>query len=995
MFRARKTFWISALLLSVCRFAHAQALPPSEALKHFKVAEGFEVQLFASEPQVRQPVTMTFDDRGRLWVIQYLQYPAPAGVTPVQVDRYLRTKYDRVPEPPPKGPRGADKITILEDTDGDGRADRVTDFATGLNLASALAIGNGGVYVGMAPYLLFYPDRDRDDVPDGDPEVLLTGFGMEDAHAVVNSMQWGPDGWLYGAQGSTVTADIRGIGFQQGIWRYHPATKRFELFSEGGGNTWGLDFDAGGNVIAGTNWGDAVCLHQVQGGYYVKGFTKHGPLHNPFTYGYFDHVKHQGHVGGHVTCGGIVYQGDAFPQAFRNCYIGPNLLSNEIYWHTIERAGSTFKTSYAGKLLSTDDIWFRPIDSLVGPDGSLFVADWYDQRANHVIPDDTWDKTNGRIWKIVYRGTKPAGPIDLAHRTSNELVALLSHPNRWYAREARRILSERRDAATYRRLEKIVDESANEHLALEGLWTLYASGGWNETLATRWLGHPSADVRAWSVRLSGDEKTALSKSMHSRLVALAASESSSTVRSQLACTAKRLPAANSLAIVAKLLQRGEDAADLHIPLLLWWAIEDKAVSDRQDVIDLICNPADWKLPLVRSTIIQRLARRWLAEQSGEGYAACAQLLELAPSKDDARLVLAAMEKESSTLAKRPEQLPAPLAEPLEKLLQQEPADDPTVTRLALRLGSQAAYSTALRRMANPAEPQNVRLSLIAAVASTGRADALPAILPLLDESKSPGDAIRTAALAALENCNDPTIAATILDHYTKFSAPLRARAISVLGNRRPWAAALVAAVEAGKLDAKDVSVDQVRQMLAHNDPELTAAIEARWGKIRAATPGEKMAYVPVLGRVLNESKGDLQKGHALFVKHCGNCHTLHGEGAKIGPDLTTADRKNRDALLLNVLDPSGYVRPEFVSQTVVLTDGRVLTGLVVEPTAQQITLVDTKSEKTVIERGQIEQMQPSAQSIMPERLLESLSPQEVRDLFRYLQSDGPLSSAGK
>ncbi len=329
-----------------------------------------------------------------------------------------------------------------------------------MNLASALAVGNGGVYVGQAPYLLFYPDRDHDDVPDGDPEVLLTGFGMEDAHAVVNSMQWGPDGWLYGTQGSTVTADIRGIGFQQGIWRYHPATRRFELFSEGGGNTWGLDFDRAGNAMAGTNWGDAVCLHQVQGGYYVKGFTKHGPLHNPYTFGYFEHVKHSGHVGGHVTCGGIVYQGGAFPSSFDNCYVAANLLSNAVYWHAIEPTGSTFTTRFAGTLLETDDIWFRPIDCLTGPDGAVYVADWYDERANHVIPVDNWDKSNGRVWKIVYRGTPAAGKFDLAKRTSEQLVELLSHKNAWQRREARRILSERRDASVLPKLRALIDSSS-------------------------------------------------------------------------------------------------------------------------------------------------------------------------------------------------------------------------------------------------------------------------------------------------------------------------------------------------------------------------------------------------------------------------------------------------------------------------------------------------------------------------------------------------------
>jgi putative heme-binding domain-containing protein len=147
-----------------------------------------------------------------------------------------------------------------------------------------------------------------------------------------------------------------------------------------------------------------------------------------------------------------------------------------------------------------------------------------------------------------------------------------------------------------------------------------------------------------------------------------------------------------------------------------------------------------------------------------------------------------------------------------------------------------------------------------------------------------------------------------------------------------------------------------------------------------------MAYVPVLGRVLNESKGDPLVGHQLFTKHCATCHTLFGEGNKVGPDLTTADRKNREALLVNILDPSGYIRPEFVSHSVVLSDGRVLVGLVVESNAQNITLVDAKNQRTTVERPQIEQLEPSAQSLMPERLLETLQPQEVRDLFSYLQA---------
>jgi putative membrane-bound dehydrogenase-like protein len=962
--------------------AGAQALPTAEAQRHFKMAEGFDIELFAAEPEVRQPVAMTIDDRGRMWVVQYLQYPNPAGLKPVEVDRYLRTKYDRVPEPPPHGPVGKDKITILEDTDGDGRADKTKDFVSGLNLASAVAIGNGGVYVGQAPYLLFYPDRNGDDVPDGDPEVLLKGFGLEDAHAVINSLEWGPDGWLYGAQGSTVTADIRGIGFQQGIWRYHPATKRFELFSEGGGNTFGLDFDRHGNAIAGTNYGNVVCLHQVQGAYYVKGFSKHGPLHNPYSYGYFEHVAHTGHSGGHVTCGGIVYQGGAWPEQFNGAYLGPNLLSNAIYWSTLTPQRSTYTSEYQAALLETDDIWFRPIDALTGPDGSVYVADWYDQRANHVIPDDTWDKTNGRIWKIVYRGTPKIEKVDLANRTSEGLVDLLAHDNAWYRRGARRILSERRDPVVLPWLHKMI-AGREEQLALEALWALYVSGGWNDQVARHLLDHPAADVRTWTVRLLGDERRELPPAIQQRLVELAASDPSPTVRSQLACTAKRLAATGGLAIVAALLKRSEDASDTHLPLLLWWAIEDKAVSDRNAVLAMLAEKDAWQLPLVKQVIVERLARRYLAERNDAGYEACAQLLALAPAKDDALRLVAAMEADYSG---RPlDTVPAPLAETMARLWQQHESD-PTVTRLALKLGSREAYERAVARMSDGKEDEALRLAMISAVGQAARRDALPQLLALFDETMN-SEAIRGAAIGSLGYYDDATLGADVLRRYSALPSALRSRVIALTASRGAWAHALVQAVNEKQIDAKEVSVDQIRQMLAHRDEALGKAIETQWGKIRAATPGEKMSYVPVLGRVLGAGVGNLESGHKLYMKHCGVCHTLHGEGEKIGPDLTSADRKNRDALLLNILDPSGTIRPEFISQTALLVDGRVLTGLVTESSPQQITMVDAKQQKTTIPRDEIDEIEPSTTSLMPERLLEQLQEQEVRDLFRYLQSE--------
>jgi putative membrane-bound dehydrogenase-like protein len=301
---------------------HETPLSPEESAKQFHVADDLVWEQVLAEPEIAQPVNMKFDERGRLWVVEYRQYPYIAGLKVLSRDNAWRVQYDGVPKAPPHHVRGKDRISIHEDTDGDGKFEKHKTFIDGLNLASSVEIGRGGVWVLNPPYLLFYADKNRDDVPDGDPEVLLEGFGLSDSHSVVNNLTWGPDGWLYAAQGSTVHGAVKRPGTQdepvhslgQLIWRYHPETRKYEIFAEGGGNAFGVEIDSKGRIFSGHNGGDTRGFHYVQGGYYQKGFGKHGNLSNPYTFGYFPAIAH--HAVPRFTHTFVIYEGDALPEQY-------------------------------------------------------------------------------------------------------------------------------------------------------------------------------------------------------------------------------------------------------------------------------------------------------------------------------------------------------------------------------------------------------------------------------------------------------------------------------------------------------------------------------------------------------------------------------------------------------------------------------------------------------------------------------------------------------
>ncbi|PYV43704.1 MAG: dehydrogenase [Acidobacteria bacterium] len=861
-----------------------KAPSPAESLQHFRLSDGLEMEVVASEPVIRQPLNLHFDERGRLWVVQYIQYPFPAGLKVVKYDKYLRAVFDKVPLPPPNHVRGADKITILEDTDGDGLFDLHKDFLTGLNIATGVAVGRDGVWVLNPPYLLFYPDRNRDDVPDGDPEVHLSGFGIEDTHAVANSLHWGPDGWLYGVQGSTTTSHVKGIDFLgQAVWRYHPTTKAFELFAEGGGNPWTLDFDSKGRIFVGTNIGAARGLHFVQGGYYVKNWPKHGPLTNPYAFGFFPHMAHSGYQP-RFSQTLVIYEGGALPN-YEGQMIAGMALTNRVQASRMLKDTSSFKTEDSEAMVLSDSRWFRPVDTKVGPDGAVYIADWFDIRLSHLSPEDNWDKTNGRIYRLKAKGALPTKPFDLSRLSGEQLLGYLSHPNKWFREQTKRVLADRRDSAIVPALKNLV-ETGRGQLALEALWAVNLSGGWDDTFALRQLSHPDEFVRAWTVRLLGDAKM-VTPSVQTRLIELARAETQVEVRSQLASSCKRLPARNALPVLRELLLHSEDDNDLHVPLLLWWALESKVGSDLQLALKMLKDPALWQSSLFNRHIASRIGQRFTAERGdrssytlNEGeYSSwktnytpercranlkvCSQLLDMASSSQGKNQLIRGMEQ--GLRGDLIEVDPSPLREKILQILRDHP-EDAALVSLALRLKIERATAAALRMAGNDRLPEPDRKILIGALADLRVSAAVPIFLKGVQSETS--DSLRREFLENLQRFSDAEIPRSLLMSYRSLPRHLQLAAQGVLASRHEWAKLLLESVDSGKIQPEQITESTLLTIRNHRNPADEELIRKHWG----STAQED--------RMDEKLRSAVQLGEQHYRSKCSYCHLANGQGMK-------------------------------------------------------------------------------------------------------------------
>jgi putative heme-binding domain-containing protein len=976
----------------------APVLSPAEAQKKFTLADGLAIDLVLSEPLVTQPLHISFDSRGRLWLVEARQYPKPAGLKEVSKDAVWRAIYDKVPPPPPHAEgspfRGVDRISIHEDADGDGVFEKHKVFHDHLNMATSVAHTERGVWVTHAPYLLFFPDKNQDDVPDGPPEVHLSGFGLEDTHSIANSLRWGPDGWLYGAQGSTVSAAILApnapstapTGDQwaqvepelkkqdakavktmgQNIWRYHPPTRRYEIFAEGGGNAYGLEIDSKGRIFSGHNGGDTRGFHYVQGGYYQKGWEKHGELSNPYAFGYFPPMK--GEPVERFTHQFIIYESDALAEQWRGKLWGCDVLHNNIVCAEMIPDGSTFRTKDIGRPVASSDKWFRPVMITDGPDGCLYIADWCDKQVSHYRNQmGVMDKEHGRVWRVRMKDNpKPARHLptpvaspsrpcgEAKDNTANEAPRSgrdgLAAGNRWLRQ-------------TWLRLAWEDQRPTPKFNALDDFWTAWAR---KESRFDEAAASPDPFIRQ-SLILRADSEDAAE-----HFQSMARTEADAEVLCSLALAARR-SMGSGMIIAWELMQNpAAKADDPFLTMMIWWAIEAIATQQPHRVMAAFDSPKHWTSPIARKFIIERLMKRFAITGKREDFLRCSQLLKAAPDDESRQLLMKGFSDamKGRSLAGLPQEL-------LEQLAK---TGGPLALALRVRQGEASALKETLIILVDGNHPQSnpeSRATLCAVFADLAESSAVPVLLNLLAEAP-----LRRTTLTALQRQSDPAIAERVLKELPAWPAADKDAALTMLASRAPWALALLQS-------GTDLPLAVVKKLQLFPDKELAALIEQKYGDKLRAAGGEKEKEIQRVKTVLAAAEGVPKKGQPIYEQRCAACHTLWNKGGKAGPDLTSYQRTDLDMLLLAMIAPSAEIRKGFATTVIETKDGSTLAGFISDQVGDVIALRDVAGQTHTLSKDRIVKQEPLPYSLMPEGLLAGLTDEELRDFLAYIRSTTP------
>jgi len=922
-------------------------LSPEEAAAAMRLPEGFSATLFAGEPDVRQPIAMKLDDRGRIWVAESYSYKEWEF-------------------------KAEDRVLVFEDSDNDGRFDSRKIFYDQATHLSGMVVGFGGVWICDSPNLEFIPDRDGDDVPDGPPEIVLDGFTTAAHHNFFNGLTWGLDGWLYGRHGITAaslvgkpgTPDSERVDVSCGIWRLHPVTREFEIVARGTTNPWGLDWNDMGEMFMMGNVNGHL-WHVIPGAYYPR---MHGQGSAAHVYDRIpmaaDHLHHEGKWtdrrkfrdnaegltdllgGGHSHCGAMIYLGDNWPGKYRDTIFMSNTHGRRINNDILQRSGSGYVATHSNDFMIANHPWYKGVTQIYGPDGGVYLSDWTDIGECH--DNDGVHRSSGRIYKVVYGEGNDPGPFDLASQSNLDLAANQLHRNDYFVRHSRRLLQERFAAGmniedARKKLFRMLDTSDYPvDRQLRFLWALHSTGGVGEERLTTLLDHANEHVRSWAVRLIGEEDHPTAKQFE-KIRKLASDGESRLVRLYVASTFPRFSESQKWILAKDLLLDFGYASDQNLPYMIWYAL----------------------LPLVEAN----------PDRAMEFLASCS---DAQVYKNIARRIASDFDLNSDLMEK--------LVEAISRTLER---GDLLQARAGVRGIEEALHG--LKGIQAPSNWATLTQSVDAGVRTIA-----VELEPVFDQSASmtqqdwlallENQSRRNQAIRELAAFDDTKIAAAILRPYRRYLTDDRQATMATLSSRISFAETLVYAIKNGIVPRRDLSAFHARQIHNLGNAELNELLEEVWGELRQS-PAEKRAQIADWENKLTSDRlgtADIASGKKLFQESCASCHSLFGEGGNLGPDLNGSDRQNVYYLLENLIDPSAVLPQDYKMNILTLKDGRVLSGNIIAQSRHSLTLAGLNSVD-VIPVSEVVKQEQLEQSTMPEGLLGTLGEQDVVDLIGYLQ----------
>lgn len=989
---------------------------PEESMKHFVTPVGFEVKLFASEKDFGgKPISMNWDERGRLWICETYDYPNDLQ---------------------PKG-KGRDRIRILEDTDGDGAADTFTVFAEGLSIPTAIAFYRGGAIVQDGTETVYLKDTTGDDRADFH-KVLITGWNMKDTHGEVSNFQYGLDNWYYAMQGyndsTPVLTDGRKItSFRQGFFRFKveeaknntsgqpdPVVTDLEFLRSTNNNTWGLGLSEEGLVFGSTANGNPSEFMPIPNRYYeaVRGWASSvlNGIADSNKFEALDEGKVRqvdNHGGFTAAAGHALYTARRYPKEYWNrAAFVTEATGHLIATFILRHDGSGFRSKNSWNLLASNDEWSGPVMAEVGPDGNVWVIDWYNFIIQHnptpvgfktgkgnAYESDLRDKKHGRIYRVVYTGADGGAghekPINLGKASRDQLVAALQSTNFLWRRQAQRLIVEQQLTDTIPALIELLNNQSVDDVglttdAIHALWALQGIGALDGQNAeatkavVKALKHPSAGVRRNAVQVLARNEQSTAAIVQSGVIR----DDNLQVRLATLLTLAELPPSAEAAIEVRAAFTAENAKDrwLHDGLIAAAARHDvhflKSIASTKD-------GAEQNLPIDAVSIVAEHYARGFPTESIPSL-----IRVLGGASDDVNTALiGGLAKgwprgKTMTFDDATETVLVGLIEKLPPALRGQ------LVTFATRAGSKKleAYAAEiagsyLSVVKDDKRTDATRSEAAGQLVMFRRLDVGPAkdLLALITPRTSPD--LSLGLIAALGKSEATEVGTALVENMGTLTPSTRPAAIRVLLGRADWSEALLDGLNQGAIQFGELSLDQKQSLSNHPNRALAGRARQILSRGGGLPNADRQKVLDEL-MPITEQSGDAVVGRELFKKQCMKCHTHSGEGTKIGPDLTGMAVHPKKELLTHIIDPSRSVEGNYRVYAVALSDGRVMNGLLASESKTAIEIFDAEGKKHAIQRDEIDELVASAKSLMPEGFEKQLKPDELSNVLEFLTQRG-------